>query len=113
MALIDLLYHDINYERGLFYQLQSRGLVRRVVTDHAVSIAVTSAPTTTRAAMRGAFIREAKRWNRDFSVDWVHLKLTDDIQRTIILKDPFKSNDDRFQRLLSSLVRADASTVEG
>ncbi len=113
LALIDLLYHDINYERGLFYQLQSRGLVRRVVTDHAVSTAVTSAPTTTRAAMRGAFIREAKRWNRDFSVDWVHLKLTDDIQRTIILKDPFKSNDDRFQRLLSSLVRADASTVEG
>ena len=32
---------------------------------------------------------EAKR--RDYTVDWVHLKLNDQAQRTVLCKDPFKS----------------------
>jgi len=61
--------------------------------------------------MRGAFIREAKRWRREYSVDWVHLKIDDDMQRTIILKDPFKATDERFERLLTSLARPEPTTV--
>jgi proteasome accessory factor A len=38
-------------------------------------------------------------------VDWVHLKLNDEMQRTVLLKDPFKSTDERFQKLLLSLER--------
>lgn len=110
-ALIDLLYHDIDTSRGLYYRLQERGLVERVVTDSDVAAATHEAPPTTRARMRGAFVREAKLNNRDYSVDWVHLKLNDEIQRTVILKDPFKSDDDRFRRLLASMQRDPASTV--
>ena len=53
--------------------------------------------------MRGAFVKRANERNRDFTVDWVHLKLNDQLQRTLMLKDPFKSHDDRFERLLNSL----------
>ncbi len=110
IALIDLLYHDTNPARGLHYRRQARGLVRRVVTDAMIVDATATAPTTTRAHLRGAFVREAKKWHRDFTVDWVHLKVNDEMQRTVLLKDPFKSVDDRFERLLLSLRR---DTSEG
>jgi proteasome accessory factor A len=36
-------------------------------------------------------------------VDWVHLKLNDQAQRTVLLKDPFRAHDDRVERLIASL----------
>ncbi|HQT99988.1 MAG TPA: Pup--protein ligase [Acidimicrobiales bacterium] len=105
IALIDLLYHDTNYERGLFYRRQAKGHVRRVVTDDEIATATHTPPATTRAHMRGTFIQAAKKWRRDYTVDWVHLKLNDEMQRTVLLKDPFKSSDERFQKLLLSLER--------
>ena len=35
VALLDLQYHDVNRERGLYYRMQERGLVERIVTDAA------------------------------------------------------------------------------
>ena len=37
----------------------------------------------------------AKEKNRDYTVDWVHLKLNDQAQRTVLCKDPFVSSDER------------------
>ena len=105
IALIDLLYHDTNLTRGLYYRRQARGHFRRMVTDEQVAQAAVTAPSTTRAHLRGSFIRAAKEWRRDYTVDWVHLKLNDEMQRTVLLKDPFKNHDERFQRLLDSLER--------
>ena len=105
IALIDLLYHDTNFDRGLYYRRQARGHFRRVVTDEQVALATHTPPPTTRAHMRGTFIKAAKEWRRDYTVDWVHLKLNDEMQRTVLLKDPFKSTDDRFEKLLASLER--------
>ncbi|MFB3050970.1 MAG: Pup--protein ligase, partial [Acidimicrobiia bacterium] len=53
--------------------------------------------------LRGAFIRAAKAHKRDFTVDWVHLKLNDQAQRTVMCKDPFKSEDERVEKLIESL----------
>ena len=103
MALIDLQYHDINRERGLFYKLQDRGMVDRVTTDEAIDDAVETPPQTTRARLRGEFIRRAKERKRDYTVDWVHLKLNDQAQRTVLCKDPFRSHDERVDRLIASL----------
>ena len=105
VALIDLLYHDTSLERGLYYRRQARDHYRRIVTNDEVSAASQTAPTTTRAHMRGTFIREAKKWHRDYTVDWVHLKLNDEMQRTVLLKDPFRSTDERFLKLVASLER--------
>jgi proteasome accessory factor A len=105
IALIDLLYHDTSFERGLYYRRQARGHLRRIVSDEEIATATHTPPPTTRAHMRGTFIKAAKEWRRDYTVDWVHLKLNDEMQRTVLLKDPFKSTDDRFQKLLLSLER--------
>jgi proteasome accessory factor A len=48
-------------------------------------------------------VRRAKERKRDYTVDWVHLKLNDQAQRTVLCKDPFKSRDERVDRLIESL----------
>jgi proteasome accessory factor A len=103
VALIDLQYHDVNRERGLFYRLQRRDMVERMTTDEAIDEAVETPPQTTRARLRGEFIRRAKERKRDYTVDWVHLKLNDQAQRTVLCKDPFKARDERVERLIASL----------
>ena len=58
---------------------------------------------STRARLRGEFIRHAKQKRRDYTVDWVHLKLNDQAQRTVLCKDPFRSRDERVQRLIDGM----------
>ena len=60
-------------------------------------------PQTTRARLRGEFIRRAQERRRDFTVDWVHLKLNDQAQRTVLCKDPFRSVDERVEKLIASM----------
>jgi proteasome accessory factor A len=103
VALLDLQYHDVNRERGLFYRMQDRGLVERMCTDEDINLAVEQPPQTTRARLRGEFIRRAKERKRDYTVDWVHLKLNDQAQRTVLCKDPFKAYDERVEKLIESL----------
>jgi proteasome accessory factor A len=103
VALVDLQYHDIHRQRSLFYRMQRRGLVERICDDQDIAIAVEQPPQTTRARLRGEFIRRAKERRRDFTVDWVHLKLNDQAQRTVLCKDPFRSHDERVEKLIASL----------
>jgi proteasome accessory factor A len=103
MSMMDLSYHDVDRNRGLYYLLESKGMVDRVVTDEQVATAVRQPPQTTRARLRGAFIKAAKAQKRDFTVDWVHLKLNDQAQRTVMCKDPFKAYDERVEKLIESL----------
>jgi len=103
LALIDLAYHDVSRDRGLYYILERRGRAERLVTDEAVAKAMTDPPSTTRARLRGQFIKAAKAKKRDFTVDWVHLKLNDQAQRTVLCKDPFKAADERVDKLIASL----------
>ncbi len=103
VALVDLQYHDIHRQRSLFYRMQRKGLVERICDDHDIGQAVENPPQTTRARLRGEFIRRAKERRRDFTVDWVHLKLNDQAQRTVLCKDPFRSHDERVDKLIASL----------
>jgi proteasome accessory factor A len=103
VAQLDLAYHDISRTRGLYYLLQSRGAVERVITDLSIFEAKSVPPQTTRAKLRGDFIRRAQERRRDFTVDWVHLKLNDQAQRTVLCKDPFRSVDERVEKLIASM----------
>jgi proteasome accessory factor A len=103
LSLLDLAYHDVSRDRGLYYLLQRRGELERIVTDEAIATAMVEPPATTRAKLRGDFIKAAKARKRDFTVDWVHLKLNDQAQRTVLCKDPFKAVDDRVEKLIASL----------
>jgi proteasome accessory factor A len=103
IAQIDLAYHDISRTRGLFYLMENKGLAERITTDLAVFEAKSVPPQTTRAKLRGDFVKRAQERNRDFTVDWVHLKLNDQAQRTVLCKDPFLAVDDRVERLMATM----------
>ena len=102
-SLVDLQYHDISRNRSVFYKLQQRDLVERIVSDRDINEAIEFAPQTTRARLRGEFVKKAKERKRDYTVDWVHLKLNDQAQRTVLCKDPFKAYDERVDKLIESL----------
>ena len=103
VALLDLQYHDVDLGRGVFYKVQEAGMAERVCTDDDIVEAMELAPQTTRARLRGEFIKRAKARKRDYTVDWVHLKLNDQAQRTVLCKDPFRAHDERVERLIASL----------
>lgn len=103
VAELDLKYHDIHRDRGLYYRMEKAGLVERVTRDLDVFEAKSKPPQTTRARLRGEFIKRAQEKRRDFTVDWVHLKLNDQAQRTVLCKDPFRSVDDRVDKLIASM----------
>ena len=103
VAQLDLAYHDVRRGRGLYGLLERRGEVDRVATDLEIFAAKETPPQTTRARLRGEFIRHAQEKRRDFTVDWVHLKLNDQAQRTVLCKDPFRAYDERVERLIASM----------
>ena len=103
VAQLDLAYHDITRGRGLFSLLENAGMAARVTTPLQVFEAKSVPPQTTRARLRGEFIRRAQERRRDYTVDWVHLKLNDQAQRTVLCKDPFRATDERVDRLMASM----------
>lgn len=103
IAQLDLAYHDISRSRGVFNLLERQSLAARLSTDLEVFQAKSVPPQTTRAKLRGDFVRRATEKRRDFTVDWVHLKLNDQAQRTVLCKDPFASVDERVERLMASM----------
>jgi proteasome accessory factor A len=103
VQMLDLQYHDIKRDRGVFFALRKQQLVGHICTESDIEAAKMHPPQTTRARLRGEFIKAAKLAQRDYTVDWVHLKLNDHHQRTVVCNDPLKSHDERVDRLISSL----------
>lgn len=103
LAMIDLQYHDVNQKRGLYYLLVGRDEIRTVVSEEAIERAKTIPPQTTRAKVRGDFIRFARAKNRSYTVDWTYLKLNGYWEETILCMDPFCSTNRRVEELLSQV----------
>ena len=103
LILIDISYHNIRKDRGLFYILEKSGMAKTLITNNDVNSAMENPPETTRAALRGRFIKVAQEKKRDFTVDWVNLKINDQQQSSIACKDPFKNIDERVDKLIAAL----------
>lgn len=102
IAQLDLAYHDIKRGRGCSTCCNARpGRPRH--HRRGDRRRRRRPPQTTRAKLRGEFISAAQAAGRDFTVDWVHLKLNDQAQRTVLCKDPFRSDDERVKRLIASM----------
>ena len=102
IALIDLQYHDVKRNRGLYYILDQQGMVARLSTDEEIDMAMHVPPQTTRAKVRGDFIKFAKERNRSYTVDWTYLKLNGYWEETILCMDPFSPTNRRVSELIAS-----------
>lgn len=100
IAMMDLQYHDVKRTRGLYYLLEKQGLAERMVSEEDVQRAMTTPPQTTRAKVRGDFIRFARAKNRSYTVDWTYLKLNGYWEETILCMDPFSATNRRVDELL-------------
>jgi proteasome accessory factor A len=56
LRLIDLQYHDVRRDRGLYHRLAATGKVERIVSDEEIERAVLEPPEDTRAYFRGRCI---------------------------------------------------------
>jgi proteasome accessory factor A len=102
ILLMDLQYHDVNRSRGLYYILEKMDMAEKVVEEADIQIAMNEPPQTTRAKIRGDFIRFAREKNRSYTVDWTYLKLNGYWEETILCMDPFSSSDRRVEELIAS-----------
>jgi Putative proteasome component./Actinomycetales protein of unknown function, DUF275. len=87
---IDMEYHNINPEQGLYYALQQMGEVKRVVDDVQIEAGVTTPPSDTRACARGYVIKRLaeRRYNR-YYIDWDIVYV--DRNRQVDMRDPFNT----------------------
>jgi proteasome accessory factor A len=56
LRLVDLQYHDVRRDKGLYHRLEASGEVERLTTDAEVELAVMDPPEETRAYFRGRCI---------------------------------------------------------
>jgi proteasome accessory factor A len=65
---VDLEYHNIDFDHGLYYELVRQGSIRRVATEDDIKLAIYNPPDTTRAFFRG---RSVARFNDEIaSLQW-------------------------------------------
>lgn len=102
IAQVDLAYHDIKQNRGVFYLLQAKGLARRWVSEESVTRAET-VPPETRAALRGRFIAAARAAGLDYTVDWVHFKINQQIALSHSCQDPFATEDAEVEKSIRAM----------
>lgn len=100
LAQIDLVYHDIRPGRGLARLLESRGRIHTWIDPEQITQAVTAAPQTTRAKLRGEFLERARQTQSHIAVDWLRLKVNRPEPQIVELGEPFDYEDPRVQELL-------------
>jgi proteasome accessory factor PafA2 len=111
LRAIDLQYHDVRRDRGLYHRLERSGKIERLTTDAEVDRAVMMPPEDTRAYFRGRCI--AKYPDAIAAASWDSLILDtgrDALQR-IPMREPLKGTRAHVQELLDACEDA-ASLVE-
>lgn len=105
IARLLLAYHDIT-TGGLRAQMEASGLLRTLVAPDVCEKARTVPPQTTRAKIRGDFVRLARENRRDYVVDWMNLRLLEaDGPRSAVLPDPFATVDEKATALMEEIER--------
>lgn len=100
LQAIDLEYHNLNREEGLYYELLHQGSMRRVVTEEEIKAAIFTPPDTTRAYFRG---RSVARFNDSIeSIQWDEMVFRNGAQSHRI-RFPEASVDKRLQELNAAI----------
>jgi Pup-ligase protein. len=100
---IDLEYHNVQPDQGLFYELQRQGSMRSLVSEKEIKDAIFSPPETTRAWFRG---RSVARFNHAISaIQWDEIAFREGRQtRVVALPEP--AGDERLEKL-NGLINAE------
>lgn len=72
LASVDLEYHNVDPERGLFLGLEAEGKTARLTTDAEVEAALEAGPSDTRGGIRGLCVRRFRE--QIASVQWERVR---------------------------------------
>ena len=100
VAMMDLQYHDLRPDKGLYYLLERQGQVRRIATDEEIVRAITEPPTDTRAYFRGQCLK--KYGESVFGVNWdsISFGIGDEPIKRILMAEPLKGTKAHVDELL-------------
>jgi proteasome accessory factor A len=108
LLMLDLQYHNIRRDRGLYYLMERAGLVERVLDDDGIDEARSTPPRDTRAKMRGDFIRLAREKRLQYDIDWSYIRLNNFLNIKIVFDDPFQTENPEFAELMERIRRSSA-----
>jgi proteasome accessory factor A len=102
LKLIDLQYHDVQREKGLYYKLESSGKMERLVTDEEVAFAVDHPPEDTRAYFRGECLRRFS--DSIVAASWDALIFDSGVEplRKVPTMEPTRGTKERVQALFDA-----------
>lgn len=84
VRLLDLQYHDVRPEKGLYYTLERSNMIERLLQDSEIARAECTAPTGTRAYFRGNCLKKFPR--AVYAASWTSVLF--DVGNTTIKKIP-------------------------
>jgi proteasome accessory factor A len=100
LRAIDLQYHDVRRDRGLYQRLERTGKVERLTTDDQVQRAVMEPPDDTRAYFRGRCIAKFPDAIAAASWDSLILDTGRDALQRIPMREPLRGTRAHVQELL-------------
>jgi len=100
VAMMDLQYHDLRPDRGLYFLLERQGAVERMVTEQDIADAIENPPVDTRAYFRGMVLKKFRE--QVFGVNWDSLSfnLGEGPIKRILMEEPLKGTKGHVQGLL-------------
>ncbi len=100
--MLDLQYHDVRPDKGLYFVLERRGEVDRIVDPEAIDRAVHTPPSDTRAYFRGECIRRYP--DEVFGVNWdsISFNVGDEPIKRILMNEPLKGTRAHVEELLEA-----------
>jgi proteasome accessory factor PafA2 len=100
VQMLDLQYHDLRPDKGLYYILEKQGRAERIVTDEEISAAVIQPPEDTRAYFRGECLRRYAP--AVFGVNWDSISFSVDEEpiKRILMAEPLKGSKAHVEELL-------------
>ena len=103
VLMLDLQYHNIRPELGLYYKLEKEGHVERIVSDDAIEHAMHHPPETTRAKFRGRFVKLANERKILCGVNWSYIQLYEPYQKLFLSTDPLQAEYEEASRMIYSI----------
>ncbi|HZA20455.1 MAG TPA: proteasome accessory factor PafA2 family protein, partial [Actinomycetota bacterium] len=99
LKMIDLQYHDVRRDKGLYYRLERGGKVERLVSDDEIDWAIDHPPEDTRAFFRGECLRRFSHKIVAASWDALIFDVGDEPLRKVPTLEPTKGTKDRVEGL--------------
>jgi proteasome accessory factor A len=106
MLMLDLQYHNIRREKGLYFLLERKGLVERLTTDAHIEKAMVDPPQNTRAKMRGELIKLAKMKRIPYDLDWNYIRIGYLLNLWVKCNDPFQEENEKVNQLKRRIERS-------